>query len=149
MRPTRALIAAAILAAATWAQVAAAIEYRAVSVDAAILYDAPSRKAHKLSIVGRNYPLEVVVALDGWTKVRDATGELSWIDAGQVDARRTVLVRVPRAQVRQAADESSLVVFEVEQDVVLEVLGMEGNFVHVKHADGSTGFVRITQVWGV
>jgi SH3-like domain-containing protein len=58
-------------------------------------------------------------------------------------------VRVPRAQARAAADEAAPLVFEAEQDVVLELLETAGNFVRVRHAQGMTGYVRITQVWGL
>lgn len=143
------VIALSWLAAAGWSLPAASVEFRSVAVDAAVMFDAPSRKARKLFILGRNYPLEVLVSLDGWTKVRDATGELAWIEAGQLDARRTLLVKVARAQVRQQADESAPVAFEVEQDVALEMLEASGNYVRVRHADGATGFIRITQVWGL
>lgn len=143
------LIAAWSMAMAGGSLPAAAVEFRSVAVDAAVMFDAPSRKARKLFILARNYPLEVLVSLDGWTKVRDATGELAWIEAGQLDVRRTLLVRVPRAQVRQQADEAAPIAFEVEQDVVLEMLEASGNYVRVRHADGATGFIRITQVWGL
>jgi SH3-like domain-containing protein len=126
-----------------------AIEYRSVGVDAGILYDAPSTRATKLLILGRGYPVEVLVTLEGWAKVRDAAGELAWIESAQLSAKRTLMIRVQRAQVRSAPDESAQVVFEAEQDVVLDFLDMVGNFAHVRHADGSAGFVRVTQVWGL
>ena len=116
--------------------------------DAAVLYDAPSLKAAKLFVLGRGYPVEVLVALEGWSKVRDATGALAWIEAKHLTDKRTVMVRVPRAQVRQAPDEASEIVFYAEQDVVFDLLEMVGNYARVRHADGSTGYVRITQVWG-
>ena len=139
-----ALAGAAMLCAPAWA-----IEYRSVSVDAGILYDSPSTRAGKLFLLGRGYPVEVLVTLEGWAKVRDASGDLAWIEAGQLSPKRTVMVRVPRAQVRSAPDESAPIAFEAEQDVVLEFLEMAGNFARVRHADGATGFVRITQVWGL
>lgn len=148
-RRWRVLLALPAIAMAAWALPATAVDFRSVSVEAAVLFDAPSRKARKLFILARNYPLEVLVALDGWTKVRDATGELAWIEAGQLDARRTVLVKVARAPVRQQADEAAPLAFEVEQDVVLEMLETSGNFVRVRHADGATGYIRITHVWGL
>jgi len=128
---------------------AGAVEYRSVGVDAAVLFDAPSTKARPVSILSRQYPVEVVVALDGWIKVRDAAGELAWVEAKQLSAMRTLSVRVPRAQVRAAPDESAALVFEAEQDVVLEMLELSGNFVRVRHAQGLTGYVRVTQVWGL
>lgn len=125
-----------------------AIDFRAVAPDAAVLYDAPSLKAAKLFILSRGYPVEVLVALEGWSKVRDATGALAWIEAKHLTDKRTVMVRVPRAEVRQAPDEASEIVFYAEQDVVFDLLEMVGNYARVRHADGSGGYVRITQVWG-
>jgi SH3-like domain-containing protein len=131
------------------AHVALALEFRSVSVDAAVLYDAPSVKARKLFLLGRDYPVEVLVGIEGWTKVRDASGELAWVEDRDLAARRTVMVRVVRAPVRDGPDESARVVFEAEQDVVLEFLDMAGNYVKVRHADGALGYIRVTQVWGL
>ena len=70
------VLALAALAAAP----ASALDFRAVDVQAAILYDTPSQKGKKLYIVHQYMPLEVVVKLDGWVKVRDAEGSLAWIE---------------------------------------------------------------------
>jgi SH3-like domain-containing protein len=59
------------------------------------------------------------------------------------------MVRVPRAEVRQSAAETAEILFYAEQDVVLELIQMEGNYARVRHADGATGYVRVTQVWGL
>ena len=53
---------------------AAALDFRAVADPVAILYDAPSAKSGKLYVVNKGYPLEVVVTVEGWVKVRDANG---------------------------------------------------------------------------
>jgi SH3-like domain-containing protein len=126
-----------------------ALEFRSVAADAAVLYDAPSTKARKLFILGRDYPVEVLVGIEGWTKVRDASGELAWIEDRNLSERRTVTVRVVRAPVREGPDESARVVFEAEQDVVLEFVEMAGNHVKIRHPDGLVGYIRVTQVWGI
>jgi SH3-like domain-containing protein len=128
---------------------AQALEYRAIGGEPAVLYDAPSTKAQKLFILGPGYPVEVLVTVEGWLKVRDAAGELAWVEAKNLSAQRTVMVRVPRAEVRQAPDENAPVAFYAEQDVLLEFVEMAGNFARVRHPDGAVGFVRITQVWGL
>jgi SH3-like domain-containing protein len=126
-----------------------AIDFRSVGTDAAVVYDSPSTKGRKLSILGRGYPVEVLVVLEGWVKVRDATGELAWVEARDLSPVRMLMVRVPRADVRQAPDEKAPLAFEAEQDVLLELLDMAGNFARVRHPDGAVGFVRVTQVWGL
>ena len=146
MSPGRALVFVALTACAAGAQAA---DFKSVGDEAAILFDAPSTKAKRLYIVNRGYPLEVTVQLQGWTKVRDANGAFSWIESSELADRRTVLVKVPLAPVRQSADEQAPVVFEAQQNVVLEVTGTEpAGWLQVKHEDGSTGYIKSALVWG-
>ena len=101
---------------------AMALEFRSVTEPAAILYDAPSAKAQKLFVLSQGYPVEVVVKLEGWTKVRDDTGEFAWIENNHLSERHTVMVKVPSAEARLAANENSPVVFTAEKSVFLEVV---------------------------
>jgi SH3-like domain-containing protein len=126
-----------------------ALDFRSIAPAAAVLYDAPSLKARKLFILNQGYPVEVVVTLDTWLKVRDATGELAWIEARNLSAQRSVMVKVTHAEVRRAPDENAPVVFIAEQDSLLEVIDTADNWAQVKHRDGTTGYIRITQVWGL
>ena len=146
--------AAAWLFAVLWSTAAIGVhaaDFRAVSEEAAVLYDAPSAQSKKLFVVSQGYPLEVIVVVEGWIKVRDASGALSWVDAKQVSAKlRTVLVKAPVAQVRQAADDNAPVVFQAQQNVLLDLTEVvAGGWLRVRHRDGVSGFIRIAQVWGV
>jgi SH3-like domain-containing protein len=145
----RGLALAAALAAAHFALPAAALEFRSVGAKAAILYDAPSAKANRLYVLGKGYPVELLVTLEGWYKVRDATGELAWIEAKDLSPARMVMVKVARADVRAAPQDDATVAFQAEQDVVLEFLELAGAFARVRHSDGATGYVRVNQVWGL
>ncbi|HYA19568.1 MAG TPA: SH3 domain-containing protein [Burkholderiales bacterium] len=128
----------------------AAAEFRSVATDAAVLYDAPSLKAQKLYILGRDYPLEVVVVLEDWIKVRAASGELAWVEKKSLSNKRSVMVNVPVADVRQAASDNAPLVFQAEQSVLLELLEFsDPGWIKVRHRDGQTGYIRINQVWGV
>lgn len=139
----------ALTAAVLAVSAASAADFRSVAEKAAVLYDAPSAKSRKLYVVSQGYPMEVVVALEGWSKVRDASGELTWIETRQLTSRRTVLVKTSLAQVREAANDAAPVVFEAGQDVVLELLGIaSGGWLRVRHRDGQAGYVRTGQVWG-
>lgn len=139
-----------ILLAAGAATPASALEFRSVAENAAVLYDAPSAKAGKLYIVNNGYPVEVVVLVEGWAKVRDAAGDLTWIESKNLADKRTVMVKVPLAQVRQSADDSAPIVFQAQQDVILDLVEVgSGGWLRVRHSDGQTGFVKVSQVWGV
>lgn len=128
---------------------AGAAEFRVAGDAAVVLYDAPSVKARKLYIVNKGYPLEVVVQVEGWTKVRDAAGALSWAEARTLDKTRGALVKAATATVRQQPADDAPAVIEIQRDVLLEVLeGAAGGWIHVKHRDGAAGYVRVADVWG-
>ena len=140
---------AATLALALLALPAAGAEYRALGERPAILYDAPSTRADRLFVASRQYPFEVLVKLDHWTKVRDANGEVAWVENKALGERQAVIVTVPLADVRAAPSKESPLVFEAYKQVVLEVVEPPaGAWVKVRHRDGQSGFIRVAHDWG-
>jgi len=130
--------------------VAAAIDYRSVDVPAAILYDAPSQKGKKLYLIKAQTPVEIVVRLEGWFKIRDAEGSLAWIEARNVSERRTLVVTSARAEIRQSDKPDAPVALLVDKWVGLEfVEAASPGWAKVRHRDGVSGYVRSTQVWGL
>jgi len=59
------------------------------------------------------------------------------------------MVKVASAEARQAANESSAVVFTAEKGVFLELVDLAVGWAKVRHTDGATGFVKINQLWGL
>jgi len=116
----------------------------------AILYDAPSTRANKTFIILRNSPLEVLVRLDKWTKVREAGPTFGWVENDTLTTRRHVQVNVALADVRSAADAASTLVFQVQRNVLLEISSQSTaiGWLAVKHRDGQQGFIKLTDVWG-
>jgi SH3-like domain-containing protein len=140
---------AAVLALALAALPAAGAEYRALGERPAILYDAPSTRADRLFVASRLYPFEVLVKLEQWTKVRDANGEVAWVENDALGTRATVLVTVPLADVRAAPGAESGLVFEAYKHVILEIVEPPtGEWLKVRHRDGQQGFIRVAHIWG-
>jgi len=128
---------------------AGAAEFRSVQDGTAVLYDAPSRQAKPLYVVSRSYPLEVIVNLEAWVKVRDHAGVLSWVEKKALGDRRMLLVTAPVAEVRQRPDDAAPAAFVAVQNVVLEFVEIAPDgWLRVRHGDGATGFVRAAAVWG-
>ena len=129
---------------------AGAAEFRSVAENAVVLYDAPSAKAKKRYILGRGYPVEVVVVVEGWTKIRDAGGELAWIETRSLSDRRSVMVKTTLADVRTAAEDKAPLAFQAEQNVLLDLNELTGTgWARVTHRDGQTGYIKVSVVWGV
>jgi SH3-like domain-containing protein len=128
---------------------AAAFEYLSIA-EPALAYDAPSRQGTPLYAFARGTPVEAIVVLDAWVKVRDAGGELIWIEKRLLSEKRMLIVKVDRGQVRALPDDSAPVAFEAERDVLLEFVesGPTG-WVKVLHRGGQQGYIKTLQVWGI
>lgn len=115
----------------------------------AVLYDGPSVKANKTFVLSRHQPLEVLVRLDKWSKVRETDGSVGWLENSALGDRRHVLVTAATAEIRAAPAVAALLVFEAQRRVVLEVSGpATDGWLPVRHRDGQSGFVRRMQIWG-
>jgi len=129
---------------------AQAMDFRSVASAHVVMFDAPSAQARKVYIVSQYTPVEVIVNLGEWLKVRDSSGELAWLEAKSLNSRRTVAVSVPHGEVRETADTGAALVFRVDKDVVLDLLEpAPAGWAKVRHRDGLTGYIPATQVWGL
>jgi SH3-like domain-containing protein len=135
---------------------AAAADFRATNDPATVLFDAPSARAKPLFVYGRDVPVESLVTVEGWTKIRDASGTIGWMQSKLLSDKRMVVVRAPVADVRAAAEEGAPVVFRAERDVLLEIAEAAASpsttqmpgWIKVRHRDGQAGYVRLSQVFG-
>lgn len=127
-----------------------AADYRSVAPGAAILYDAPSHSGRKLYLIRAMTPVEVVVKLEGWSKVRDAEGTLAWIESRQLSEHRMLVVTAAKGEIRQADKLDAPVVAEIDKWVGLEFIEPASpGWAKVRHRDGALGYIRSLQVWGL
>ncbi|KPK31755.1 MAG: hypothetical protein AMJ66_07935 [Betaproteobacteria bacterium SG8_40] len=129
--------------------VAHAIEFRSVTDEIAVLYEAPSSQSRKQLILTRGYPVEVIIESEGWVRVRDDAGTFGWIEASRLDTKRTVMVSRGVTQARREPNESAAVVFRARQGVLLDFLDVAGGWARVRHRSGIVAYVRLTDLWGV
>ena len=132
---------------------ASAAEFHATT-EVAVMYDAPSSKARPLFVLSRDIPLELIVNVEGWMKVRDVGGTIAWVEKKAVGDKRMVVIRTPVAEILANPVDTAPLVFKAEQNVLLEIADVAyasttPGWVKVRHRDGQVGYVRIAQVWGV
>ena len=128
-------------------------DFRQTTENATVAYEGPSAKATKQFIYSRGTPVEVVVQIEGWVKIRDATGTLAWIERKALGERSNVQVKSPVADVYVAPDAASPILFRADNGVLLQVVTVQppnaGAWTKVLHRDGQTGFVRLDSVFGL
>ena len=123
--------------------------YSAIGDKPAIVYDAPSAKAQKTFILARQQPVEVLVKLDKWIKIRDAENTLGWVESTALGSTRTVQISANTAEIRAMANPNAAIVFDAQRAVILEATGLAQNgWLPVRHRDGQTGYVSKSQIWG-
>jgi SH3-like domain-containing protein len=116
----------------------------------AILFDAPSHAAGKISVISSGYPLERIVSTDGWVKVRDDSGSLSWIEESALGKRRSARINVPIALILERPGDNAAVIFRAEQGVTLEILAIDaGGWARVRLPEGKEGYLRSRDAWGL
>lgn len=143
------LSVAAGLALAFASGMAHALDFKSVGPAPAVLYDAPSEKGRKVFVAPRGMPVEIVLTYGDWTKVRDAAGDLFWVESKALVAKRNVIVNVANAKVRTSTDDSTPVVFSADKGVLLELAEPAASgWLKVRHRDGQLGYVKATDVWG-
>ena len=144
-----------VIAASALSLVAGAVhaDFRQTSADATIAFEGPSAKATRQFIYSRGTPVEIVVQIEGWLKVRDAQGALAWVEKRALSERSNVQVKTPTADVLAAPDAASPIVFRAESGVLLTLVTPQppntGAWAQVRHRDGQTGFVRMDALFGL
>lgn len=132
---------------------AAHADFRQTSADATIAFEGPSAKATKQYLYSRGTPVEVVVQIEGWLKVRDAQGALAWVEKKALTDRTNVQIKTPTADALAAPDAASRIVFRAENNVLLTLVTPQppdtGAWAQVRHRDGQVGFVRVDALFGL
>ena len=132
-------------ASAAWA----ASEFKAIGPGPAILFDAPSTKGRKLFAAPAGMPVEIIINNGDWSRVRDASGDLAWVENKALSNKRMLVVESQQALIRSAADDNAPVVFTAVKGVLLELAEpVASSWVKVRHRDGETGYAKAVDVWG-
>ena len=78
------------------------VEFLSVSSNSTVMYDAPSLKAEKVFVVNAYFPVQVLVKVEGWTKVKDSSDTIAWIENKFLTERRYIIVTTSLANIHQS-----------------------------------------------
>jgi len=123
-----------------------------VNADQAFLHEAPSDSTKKSFIVTKGYPLEVIVSLKEWKKVKDHEGLINWIKTSDLSSKRTVLNLKGDNSIYLEPSSASPILAKVNENVSLELLDAKNidDWVKVYSKVGDIeGFIKATDLWGI
>ena len=126
-------------------------EFRSVALPKTILYEAPSATTKRVYLVSEGYPLEIIVNLGDWLKVRDSFGTLSWVESKNLQSKRTVIVKVDKANIYKEPESKSALIATTEKDVVIELSDplITNGWIKVRYQQDLDGYIQTSQVWGI
>ncbi len=123
-------------------------EYVSVTKDGVNVRTGPSTSNPVYMELFEGYPLKVVDKKGDWLKVTDFEDDSGWIYSPLIEKRDTVIVNASsRANMRSGPGTGNAVVATLERGVVLELLERRQDWVKVKHASGTEGWIYASLVW--
>ncbi|MFT3801721.1 MAG: SH3 domain-containing protein [Burkholderiaceae bacterium] len=143
-------VAAAVLLAGVLPAVSSAAEFRSIGASAAVLYDGPSVKGRKMFVAPRGMPVEVLSEVNQWVKVRDQGGDVLWAEKKDLSAVRSPVASTNMI-VRSAPQDNAQIVVQLDRGVPLTLVdsSVPAGWLRVRLPDGTGGFVRGSDVWGL
>ena len=127
-------------------------DFMSVNADQAFLHEAPSGSTKKTFIVTKGYPLEVIVSLKEWKKVKDHEGLINWIKTSDLSSKRSVLNLKSDNPIYLEPSSASPILAKVNENVTLELLDAKkiDDWVKVYSKVGDIeGFIKATDLWGI
>ncbi|MXW93161.1 MAG: hypothetical protein F4114_17625 [Rhodospirillaceae bacterium] len=96
----------------------------------------------------RGLPVEVIRDYDTWRQVRDRWGTVGWIHVSNLTGRRTVLIDPKSALLRRRPQEAAAAVARAEAGAIAQLKKCAAAWCRIS-AEGHTGWVRRSEVWGL
>jgi SH3-like domain-containing protein len=124
-----------------------AAERYAVTAKIANIRSGPGTNHSILFEAEQYYPLKVLKKSGNWFQVEDFEGDVGWIYKKLVKGVTTVITKKPKCNIRTGPSIKNQVVYISERGVPFLVLGKEGKWIHIRHADGYEGWIHSSLVW--
>ena len=96
----------------------------------------------------RGLPVEVIRDLDTWRRVRDRWGAVGWIHVSNLTGRRTVLIEARTVLLRKQPQDAAAAVARAESGAIALLKKCAGAWCRIS-AEGYTGWIRRTAIWGI
>ena len=149
--PRRAYFACGFLLSLFLIQPVFSADFVSISTKKAILYEGPSDATDKEYIITEGYPLQVMVRLKDWLKVKDHEGKISWINVSDTAKQRMVMTLKKNVNLFYKPTINSVHLATVDEFVTLKLLSSydSNGWIEVKTLTGYIeGYVRKEDVWG-
>ena len=123
--------------------------YVSVSKDGTSIRTTPSANGEVHGEVFAGFPLQILSSKGDWSEVVDFEGDKGWISNSVISPRKSVIVKEKKISLRQApnSEAGNPVVVIARYGVTFTPLENRGEWLKVRHEDGTEGWVSNEQIW--
>jgi SH3-like domain-containing protein len=118
-----------------------------VGASIANIRSGPGTKHEVLWQVERYYPIDVIEKSGNWYLFKDFEGDKGWIHQSLVRSIPSVITSKDKCNVRSGPGIKFEKLFTVDKGIPFKVVKEKGNWIHIRHADGDTGWIHKSLVW--
>lgn len=128
----------------------AADDLMSVKDDRAYVRKEPKPKADVLYTVLKHFPVKIIKKHFSWYYVEDFEGDKGWIYSKSLTSKtRCAIVKGNEyANIRSGPSTKEKVIYKADLGVAFEVLKTKDEWLNIKHANGKTGWVHESLMWG-
>lgn len=122
-------------------------EYVSVIKDGVNIRSGPGTDQEILWEVFKGFPLKVIRKQNSWTEVMDFEGDTGWIYGPLLSNQANLIVKVDTANMRVGAGKDYEIVASVKYGVVFTPIEKDGDWIRVRHDDGTSGWIYAQLLW--
>ena len=97
--------------------------------------------------VEKYHPIHVIETAGAWYRFRDFEKDEGWVHKSLTGKIPAVITKRNDCNIRSGPGTSHEVVFKVEKGIPFKVIGRQGKWIHLEHADGDSGWIHSSLVW--
>lgn len=151
-RPARLLLfVLLVLLQGSFPEAACGLEHVSIAQDGVRIRAAPGLETEVYWLAFKDYPLQVLDQQGDWLRIKDFANDSGWVYAPLTKQERTFIVRVQQANLRAGPGINYEIVAQAVYGVVFQFLeveaGVGGNWLHVRHQDGTRGWIHEKLLW--
>lgn len=127
---------------------ASAADVISVAKDNVNLRRGPGTNTPILFELSEGYPLKVTDKKGSWLKAVDYENDSGWIESSLTRTGDTVIVKAKNSvNLRSEPNTKCSIIVVAYRGVVLKKTGMHGQWIHVSHSSGISGWIHRSLVW--
>jgi SH3-like domain-containing protein len=126
---------------------AAQAQRLSVTASVANIRSGPGTNYQIIWKVEKYHPFHVIETSGAWYHFRDFENDKGWIHKSLTGKIPSVITNRDECNIRSGPGTTYDILFKVEKGIPFKVIGRQGKWIHLEHADGDRGWIHSALVW--